>query len=134
MRDKVAPSWEAEIAENLVAWLENCDDPNANLVDEFNGFMEALKPSTLKELSYEFSDGNKENHTSVFVIDWMVQHSPWALIKAKRDEWNTKVLQQWFDNNQSADDFMGRAEDFLQKGVKGEKWGITILGKVIQTN
>eukprot|EP00001_Collodictyon_triciliatum_P063025 11198_4 len=81
--------------------------------------MESLKPSILQELCYEFADCSKNNHTSIFVIDWMVQRSPWALIKVKRDEWNKKVLQQWFDNNQSADDFLGRAEEFLLKGVKG---------------
>jgi hypothetical protein len=51
-----------------------------------------------------------------------------------RKEWKKKVVLQWFNNAETSDDFLGRAEDFLQKGVKGEKWGITILGKVIQTN
>ncbi len=66
MRNKVAPSCDAEIAENLVAWQQKCDDPDANLVVSFNKIMLSLKPSILKEqLSYEFSYGNKKNHTSV---------------------------------------------------------------------
>lgn len=136
MRDKVAPSCDTEIAQNLVAWQEKCEDPDANLVNSFNKFMLLLKPSILKEqLSYEFSDGNKKNHTSVFVIDWMVQNSPWALIKAKKDEWIEEVVRDFDpDNAESAEDFLERAEKFLQNSAKDEKWGITILGKVIKTN
>jgi hypothetical protein len=132
MRNKVAPSCDAEIAENLETWQEKCDDPDANLVISFNKIMLSLKPSILKEqLSYEFSDGNKNNHTSVFVIDWMVQHSPWALNKSKKAEWIDEVVRDFDPNNaESAEDFLERAEKFLQKGVKGEKWGIKILGKV----
>ncbi len=101
MRDKVAPSCDAEMAENLVVWQEKCDDPDANLVISFNKIMLSLKPPILKEqLSYEFSDGNKTNHTSVFVIDWMVQHSPWALIKAKKDEWIDEVVKDFDPNNE----------------------------------
>ncbi len=136
MRDKVAPTCDAEIAENLETWQEKCEDLDANLVNSFNKIMLSLKPSILKEqLSYEFSDGNKKNHTSVFVIDWMVQHSPWALNKSKKADWIDEVVKDFDPNNaDSAEDFLERAEDFLQKGVKGEKWGIKILGKVIETN
>ncbi len=98
--------------------------------------MLSLKPSILKEeLGYKFADGNKKNHTSVFVIDWMVQHSPWALVKSKKADWIDEVVKDFDPNNaDSAEDFLERAEKFLQKGVKGEKWGIKILGKVIETN
>jgi hypothetical protein len=136
MRDKVAPSCDAEIAENLETWQGKCEDPDANLVISFNKIMLSLKPPILKDqLSYEFSDGNKKNHTSVFVIDWMVQHSTWALNKSKNAEWIDEVVRDFDPNNaDSAEDFLERAEKFLQKGVKGEKWGIKILGKVIETN
>jgi hypothetical protein len=136
MRDKVAPSCDVKIARNLETWQEKCEDPDANLVISFNKIMLSLKPSILKEqLSYEFSDGNKKNHTSVFVVDWMVQHSPWALNKSKKAEWIDEVVNDFDPNNgDSAEDFLERAEKFLQEAVKGEKWGIKILGKVIETN
>ena len=40
-----------------------------------------------------------------------------------------------FDPNNAdiAEDFLEHAEKFLQEAVKGEKWGIKILGKVIET-
>jgi len=70
------------------------------------------------------------------VIDWMVQHSAWALPHGKRDEWAEKVVLQWFhlENVETSDCLLERAETFLQKSVKGISWGAKMLGKVIQTN
>ena len=40
---------------------------------------------------------------------------------------------KWSDdgNAEDADTFLERAETFLRKGVKGESWGVKILGNVI---
>ncbi len=136
MRDKVAPSCDADVTENLETWQGKCEDPDANLVISFNKIMLSLKPPILKEqLNYEFSDGNKKNHTSVFVIDWMVQDSPWALNKSKKAEWIEEVVRHCDPNNaDSAEDFLERAEKFLQKSVKGRKWGTQMLAEVIETS
>jgi len=41
---------------------------------------------------------------------------------------------QWFEQGNTETDvcFLERVENFL--GMEGEKWGMTILGKVIETN
>jgi len=136
MRDKVAASCDEVIAENLDAWQGWCEDPEENLTDAFHKLMHSLKPPVFEELKYDFAKSDKQNHTSLFVIDWMVRHSAWALPQVKRDEWAEKVVLQWFNskNIDSCDCLLERAETFLQKCVKGTSWGAKILGKVIQTN
>jgi len=136
MRDKIAPSCDAVIAENLLVWQGWCEDSNKNLIDRFHKLMQSLKPPVFEELNYSFSKSSKLNHTSIFVIDWMVRHSGWALPLGKRDEWNEEVVLHWSDpdNTDTSDCFLERAETFLQEGARGTSWGATILGKVIQTN
>ncbi len=43
MRNKVAPSCDVEIAENLVAWQEKCDDPHVNLVNSHKLTVETVR-------------------------------------------------------------------------------------------
>jgi hypothetical protein len=146
MQEKGA--YDPEIAQTFDSWRSKCFDPTVNLIDEFHEMMMALEPPIFTQINHESLDalsdgtadgkpfpfsGGKRNHISIFVIDWMVQHrdSPWALPLLFRKEWKKKVVLQWFNNAETSDDFLGRAEDFLQNG---EKWGITILGRVIQTN
>jgi hypothetical protein len=142
MKDKIATCPDDEIPENLEVWQEKCEDPAANLITAFNALMLSLKPSLLNDIGYDFAESSRQNHTSIFVIDWMVQHSKSALPRGKKDEWIKEVVDDdpsflhWFvsGNGERADGFLERAEKFLQKGVKGESWGAKILGKVIQTN
>jgi hypothetical protein len=136
MREKIAPCRDDEIAENLNAWQEKCEDPEADLVACFSKLILSLKPSVFEEIGYKFSEGSRKNQTSIFAIDWMVQHSESSLKRAKKEEWVEVVVQDWFvsGNAENADNFLARAETFLQKGVKGESWGAKILGNVIQTN
>jgi hypothetical protein len=136
MKDKIAPCPDDEIAENLEVWQEKCEDPATNLITAFNALMLLLKPSVLNDIGYDFAESSRQNHTSIFVIDWMVQHSKSALPRGKKVEWIKEVVLDWFasGNDERADGFLERAEKFLQKGVKGESWGAKILGKVIQTN
>jgi len=135
MRDKVAPSWFCDpvLAENLEAWQGWCEDPDKNLIDAFHKLMHSLKPSVFEALEYDFAKSGKQNHTSLFVIDWMVRHSAWALAQGKRDEWAEEVVLHWFnsENTETSDCLLERAETFLRKGVKGISWGAKILGKVI---
>jgi len=72
MRDKVAPSCNSVIYENLEAWQGKCEDPDENLIECFHDMMQVLQPAILKELEYDFAIHSKQNHTSIFVIDWMV--------------------------------------------------------------
>jgi hypothetical protein len=136
MKDKIAPCPDDEIAENLEVWQEKCEDPAANLITAFSELMLSLKASVLNDIGYDFAESSRQNHTSIFVMDWMVQHSKSALPRAKKDEWIKEVVLDWFvsGNAESAEGFLERAEKFLQRGVKGESWGAKILGKVIQTN
>jgi len=137
MRDKVAPLCDSVIADNLEVWQGWCEDPDENLIDAFHKLMQSLKPPIFEELSYDFAkEIGKPNHISIFVIDWMVQHSKWALQQGKRDEWVEKIMLQWFEpeNTDPSNCLLERAENFLQKGVKGTSWGAKILWKVIQTN
>jgi len=135
MRNTVAPSFHSEIAENLVVWNEKCNDPDENLIDSFHEMMVILKPPVFeeKDIGYKFEDGKKMNQTSVFVVDWMVRK---FLPPAKIPEWDKKVVLTWFDasNFESAAKVLERAEIFLQKQFKNERWGLKILGKVIETN
>ena len=135
MRDKVAPSWSCDpvLAENLEAWQGWCEDPDKNLIDAFHKLMHSLKPSVFEALEYDFAKNGKQNHTSLFVIDWIVRHSAWALAQGKRDEWAEDVVLHWFnsENTETSDCLLERAETFLRKGVKGISWGAKILGKVI---
>jgi len=34
--------------------------------------LQVLQPAIFKELEYDFAIQSKQNHTSIFVIDWMV--------------------------------------------------------------
>jgi hypothetical protein len=69
MRDKIAPSCDAVIAENLLVWQGWCEDSNKNLIDRFHKLKQSLKPPIFEELNYVFSKSSKLNHTSIFVID-----------------------------------------------------------------
>jgi len=75
MRDKVAPSCDPVIAENLGAWQEKCGDPDENLIDYSHEMMQIWQPPIFKELGYDFAKISKQNHTSIFVMDWMVLRS-----------------------------------------------------------
>jgi hypothetical protein len=134
MKDKIAPCPDDEIAESLELWQEKCEDPAANLINAFSELMLSLKPSVLNDIGYDFAESSRQNHTSVFAIDWMVQHSKSALPVAKTGEWNEEVVLDWFvsGNAENADNFLARAEKFLQKGVKGESWGAKILRKILE--
>ena len=136
MHEKIAPCRDDEIAENLNAWQEKCDDPKADLVAYFSKLILSLKPSVFEEIGYKFSEGSGKNETSIFAIDWIVQHSESSLKRLKKEEWVEVVVQDWFvsGNAENADNFLERAETFLQKSVKGESWSAKILGKVIETN
>jgi len=136
MRDKVAPNCNTVIAKNLEAWQEKCEDPEENLIDYFHQMMKLLKPPVFEELEYNFAISSKQNHSSIFVIDWMVRRSVWALELLKQDEWAKKIVLEWFEpeNADTSDCFLQRAENFLCKGVKGTSWGAKILGKVIKTS
>jgi hypothetical protein len=133
MKDKIAPCPDDEIAENLEVWQEICEDPAANLITAFSELILSLKPSVLNDIGYDFAESSRPNHTSIFAIDWMVQHSKSALPRAKKDEWDEEVVLDWFvsGNAENADNFLARAEKFLQKGVKGESWGAKILGNFL---
>ena len=72
MREKIAPCLDDEIAENLNAWTEKCEDPEADLVACFSKLILSLKPSVFEEIGYKFSEGSRKNQTSIFAIDWMV--------------------------------------------------------------
>ena len=135
MRNLVAPCV-AMIAENLEVWQGWCEDPDINLINSFDELMQMLKPPIFHELNYNFPKTSKQNHSSIFVINWMVRDSEWALPLGKRDAWDEEVVRQWFepDNKEdSCDCLLERAETFLQKGVKGISWGAKILGKAIRT-
>jgi len=136
MRNKVALSCDDVIAENLVVWQEKCEEADENLIDAFHKLMQSLKPHIFQELDYTIVESNKKNHISIFVINWIVQHSDYKIPVGKLDDWADKVVRQWFDsdNTETSDGFLERAETFLQKGVKGVIWGATILGKAIKVN
>ena len=126
------------IAENLEVWQGWCEDPDINLIDSFDELMQMLKPPIFHELNYNFPKTSKQNHSSIFVINWMVRDSCWALpAGVLRRAWDEKVVRQWFepDNKDSCDCLLERAEIFLRKGlVKGSSYGSKILEKVIRTN
>jgi hypothetical protein len=138
MRNEVASSCDLEVARNLEAWQGKCGDPDENIVDSFHEIISFMRPPLFKDLKYKFAESSRNNHISVFVIDWMFQHSSWSkgIPPFTIHEWTKKVVMKWLDdgNTEDAEAFLERAEKFLQKGVKGESWGAKILGKVIQTN
>ena len=41
-----------------------------------------------------------------------------------------RIGKEWVDanNTETTEDFLERSEPFLQKGAKGEKWGVKIRG------
>ena len=84
-------------------------------------FCDLLLVGFIEELNNEFADGNKQKHTSVFVIDWMVKQysleGPYG-----KQKWATKVEKRWFDhgNEDSAERFLDDAESFLN-GMGG-RW------------
>ena len=66
---------------------------------------------------------------------------PWGLkrhkaLNLKHGDWTKNVVGGWFSttNTETADDFLQRAESFLQKSFKGESNGAKILYKVIQVS
>ena len=143
MRNIVAPSCDSEemtevetcekIAENLQAWRDMCVDPERNLIDGFNEWVLELKPPIFKDLEYEISESSRQNHVSVFAIDWMVQKADSKDIPSfTKKEWVGKIVQKWFDSDEEADTFLDRAETFFLKGAIRQGW--KILAKVIQTN
>ena len=129
MRNKVACD---SIKEQLVVWNETCDNPDDNLVVEFHELMVELNLPVFKDIGYDFAKSQKPHQTSIFVVDWMARQflPPGKKIR----DWEQKVSLQWFEssNTESADEFLERAEAFLEKQVKGESWGLKILGKVIK--
>jgi len=135
MRDKMALAGDSGVFDNLECWQEKCEDPSENLIEHFHDMMTELNPSVLHEIGYRFADGGKDNSSSVYVINWMVQHSPWQLAVMKRKDWMKHVVKQWFEalDTETTDTFLARSEAFLQKSVNGASWGGKILGKVIET-
>jgi len=136
MRDKVAPFCDSESAENLDTWQESCANPTENLFERFHEMLSLLKPPVLAEINLQLQENQKKDYISIYVIDWVVQHSSWKLPVTKHPDWQKRVVQQWFDAGDAAtaEDFVERAENFLEVGVKGKTWGAKILGKVIETN
>jgi len=136
MRDVIAPSNEVDV-DDLLAWQQKCEDSSENLIVGFSEMMQLLKPSLFKQtLNFEFTEELLEEHrASVFVIDWMIQHSRWALSKVLKHDWSKKVVLPWFDpaNVRSTKKFLERAECFLLKGVRDISWGVKILGNVVKT-
>ena len=148
VRNMVAPSCnDSEAIGDLKYWQGKCNTPTASLMQHFDEMLKDLdpKPAIFDKIMDKYQDAvaGKQGQlflTSVFAIDWMVQHSAWSLDgKGPKREWCKDVVMQWFDtaNEGSAEIFVERAEIFLRKsvnGVHGKKWGVTILDKVIQTN
>ena len=144
VRNLVAPSCDnSDAVEDLIWWRGKCMTPAVRLTQKFHEMMTDLeqKPGIFVQImhTYRCAVAGKKNSLcflSVVVIDWMVQHSTWALDgKSSKREWRNDVVMQWFEegNKESTEIFLERAENFLQ-GMEGEKWGMTILGKVIETN
>jgi hypothetical protein len=135
MRDKVAPSCDSETVDDLAWWKGRCATPLENLVERFHNMSYAMRPPVLAEINFKFPDSPKKNFASIFVIDWMVRGSPWALRRMAEEGWRDEVVKQWFDqgNTESSDIFLERAEKFLEC-LPGQAYGTTILGKVIQTS
>ena len=135
MRDKVAPSCGSERVDDLVWWKGKCLVQAKNLVQLFHKMMYRRKPSVLTEINFSFPESPKENFATIFVLDWMVRDSPWAPDGMAQMDWQDDVVGQWFNegNKESSDDFLDRAENFLQ-GVHGYAWGPRILGRVIKSN
>jgi hypothetical protein len=136
MRNEVVPSCDLEAVRNLKAWEGKCEDPDENIVESFHEIISFMRPPLSKDLKYEFAESPRNNHISVFVIDWMFHHWSKGIQPFTINEWTRKVVMKWLDdgNTEDAESFLERAEKFLQKGVKGESWGAKILGNVIQTN
>ena len=140
VRNLVAPSYadsDSEDLGNLKWWRKRCNTPDTSLMQHFQKLMGELKPAIWTEMmkTYNFTGAGKQDQSTVAAIDWIVQHSEWALHGAlQKEEWRTVVVMQWFEqgNTEQAVCFLERAEKFLGT-EKGEKWGMTILGKVIET-
>jgi hypothetical protein len=135
MRDKVAPSCDSETVEDLAWWKGRYLTPAENLVERFHEMSYEVRPPVLAEINFKFPDSPKKDFASIFVIDWMVRSSPWALRRMAEKGWRDDVVKQWFDqgNTESSDIFLERAEKFLEC-LPSQVYGTTILGKVIQTN
>ena len=132
-------SCDEELSKNLDTWQSWCDDPSENLFDCFHKMMVRKKPPSLEKIGFRFQPEARSNTSvSIFVIDWVVQRSPWALeCEFKRDEWVEKVVKQWFEpeSTETVDEFLDRAEKFLEVIVRGKgSWGAKILWKVIESN
>ena len=148
MRNVVAPSCkDSEAVLDLKWWRGKCKTPGASLMQNFHEMMTDLepKPATFAEIMglYASPIVGKEKgccFLSVFVMDWMVQHSTWALDgRSPKRDWRNEVVMQWFveGNEESAEIFLQRADIFLRRrieGKQGEKWGVMILHKAIKTN
>ena len=130
MCNKVAPSCDVEMAENLAAWTYWCKDERENLIERFHVVMQELNPSALSEIGYEAK--GRTNDISIFVIDWMATRSKWKLPHFIGQIWTKDVVQGWFDpgSTVSAECFLERAETFFQEGFKNV--GVKILHKVIK--
>ena len=87
MRNKVAPSCDAETVEDLDWWRGMCVKPGENLVERFHEMCYELKPPVLAEINFPFPDSPKKFFASIFVIDWMVRSSPWALRRMAEKGW-----------------------------------------------
>ena len=136
MWGKLTQNCDEEVAENLLMWTEMCKDTDQNLILGFDELINCLKPKVLREIGYIFAESNKKNHTSIWVIDWMVLRSEWAWHgRMVRQEWQTHVVNRWFDENniESAETFLERAETFLQEG-KEFSFGANILNRFVTTH
>jgi len=53
MRDKVAPTCDLVLAENLEVWQGWCKNSDENLIDAFHKLMHSLKLPVLQTLKYD---------------------------------------------------------------------------------
>lgn len=79
--------------------------------------MQSIKPSVLEDIGHTFEVSAKHNHTSIFVLDWMVTQSEWKMSNANIWRWRTFVVLDWFGegNSKGAAAFIERADSFLCK-------------------
>ena len=124
MRNMIAPSCkDSNALGEIKFWQGKCNTPSTNLVQYFHEMLINLdpKPAIFTEImdKYKVAVAGKKNDLSflsVGAIDWMVQHSAWALRgKSLIRNWRNEVVMQWFDSGstEASDIFLERAETFL---------------------
>jgi len=84
VRNLVAPSYtdsDSKALGNLKWWRKKCKTPDARLMQDFPKLMGELNPAIWTEImkTYNFTGTGKQNYLSIAAIDWIVQHSSWAL-------------------------------------------------------